>query len=98
MIGGHHLLRDQLSSSSPLACWPALAHPWALCATAILPPQTVGSAEDALAMALAKLTGHVEMRPRSLLTAHEDFTTLQFVSPYTVEKPGQVRGGWVARG
>lgn len=94
VIGGHHLLRDQLSSSSPLACWPALAG----LPTAILPPQTVGSAEDALAMALAKLTGHVEMRPRSLLTAHEDFTTLQFVSPYTVEKPGQVRGGWVARG
>lgn len=53
--------------------------------------ESVGSAEDALAMALAKLTGHVEMKPRSLLTAHEDFTTLQFVSPYPVDKPGQVR-------
>lgn len=55
------------------------------------PPQSVGSAEDALAMALAKITGHVEMRPRSLLTAHEDYTTLHFVSPWPVEKPGQVR-------
>lgn len=42
-------------------------------------------------MALAKITGHVEMRPRSLLTAHEDYTTLLFVSPWAVEKPGQVR-------
>jgi hypothetical protein len=50
----------------------------------------VGSAEEALALALAKLTGHVEMRPRSLLTAHEDYTTLQFHSPWDLEKPGQV--------
>ena len=70
------------SSTYPPPPWPPLS-------------QTVGSAEDALAMALAKLTGHVEMRPRSLLTAHEDFTTLQFVSPYPVEKPGQVRVGVV---
>ncbi|KAL4859742.1 DEAD-box ATP-dependent RNA helicase 7 [Chlorella vulgaris] len=54
--------------------------------------ESVGSAEDALALALAKITGHVEMKPRSLLTAHEDYTTLQFVSPYTVEKGGQVFG------
>lgn len=54
----------------------------------------MGSAEDALAMALAKITGHVEMRPRSLLTAHEDYTTLQFVSPWPVEKPGQVGTPW----
>lgn len=62
--------------------------------------ESVGSAEDALAMALAKLTGHVELRPRSLLTAHEDFTTLQFVSPWPVEKPGQVRARarWLAAG
>jgi hypothetical protein len=53
--------------------------------------QVVGNAEDALAMALAKITGFVELKPRSLLTAHEDFTTLQFISPYVVDKPGQVR-------
>lgn len=39
-------------------------------------------------MALAKLTGHSEMKARSLLTAHEDYTTLQFVTPYALEKPG----------
>lgn len=60
--------------------------------------ESVGSAEDALAMALAKLTGHVELRPRSLLTAHEDFTTLQFVSPWPVEKPGQVGAAMAAAG
>ncbi|EFN57631.1 hypothetical protein CHLNCDRAFT_20835, partial [Chlorella variabilis] len=54
--------------------------------------ESVGSPEDAVALALAKITGHVEMRPRSLLTAHEDFTTLRFVSPWPVEKPGQVFG------
>jgi ATP-dependent RNA helicase DDX21 len=47
-------------------------------------------AEDVLAAALARITGHTEMRPRSLLTAHEDYVTLQFISPYDVEKPGFV--------
>lgn len=46
--------------------------------------------EDVLAAALARITGHTEMRPRSLLTAHEDYVTLQFTSPYDVEKPGFV--------
>lgn len=48
------------------------------------------SAEDILAAALAKITGHTEIKPRSLLCAHEDFVTLQLVSPYEVDKPGFV--------
>lgn len=46
--------------------------------------------EDVLAAALAKITGHTEIKPRSLLTAHEDFVTLQFVCPHEVDKPGFV--------
>ena len=47
-------------------------------------------AEDVLAAALAKITGHTEIKPRSLLTAHEDFVTLQFICPHEVDKPGFV--------
>lgn len=36
------------------------------------------SAEEALAKALAKITGHTELKARSLLTAHEGFTTLMY--------------------
>ena len=49
------------------------------------------SPEDALAAALAKITGHTQMRARSLLTAHEGFTTLLFAAAgWAVEKPGYV--------
>jgi hypothetical protein len=34
--------------------------------------------EEALAIALAKITGHTALNARSLLTAHEGFTTLQY--------------------
>lgn len=37
----------------------------------------VGDPEEALAMALAKITGNTEMKARSLLTAHDGYTTLQ---------------------
>jgi ATP-dependent RNA helicase DDX21 len=50
------------------------------------------SAEDVVAAALARITGHTELKPRSLLTAHEDFVTLQLVSQYEVSKPGFVFG------
>ena len=53
-----------------------------------LPLQAAASPEEAVAMALAKITGHTQMRGRSLLTAHEDYTTLQFVSPSSLDKPG----------
>jgi ATP-dependent RNA helicase DDX21 len=46
--------------------------------------------ENILAAALAKITGHTEIKPRSLLCAHEDFVTLQLVSPYAVDKSGFV--------
>lgn len=38
----------------------------------------VGDPEEALALALAKITGTTGMKARSLLTAHEDVTTLMF--------------------
>lgn len=38
----------------------------------------VGDPEEALALALAKITGTTGMKARSLLTAHEDVTTLLF--------------------
>ncbi len=37
-----------------------------------------GSPEEALALALAKITGHTELKARSLLTAHDGFTTLLY--------------------
>lgn len=50
------------------------------------------SAEDALAAALARITGHTEIKPRSLLTAHEEYVTLQFMGSSQVDKPGYVFG------
>jgi ATP-dependent RNA helicase DDX21 len=38
----------------------------------------VGDPEQALALALAKITGNTGMKARSLLTAHDGFTTLLF--------------------
>jgi hypothetical protein len=45
--------------------------------------------EVALALALAKITGHTVMKARSLLTAHEGFTTLM----YTGEREVRCRAG-----
>lgn len=52
----------------------------------------LNTAEDVVAAALARITGHTELKPRSLLTAQEDFVTLQLVSPSEVTKPGFVYG------
>ncbi|CAL8464893.1 g4428 [Coccomyxa elongata] len=52
--------------------------------------QQVGDPEEALAMALAKVTGFSTIRARSLLTAHEDYTTLQFHSSQEIQRPGFV--------
>ncbi|KAK9857176.1 hypothetical protein WJX84_009545 [Apatococcus fuscideae] len=52
--------------------------------------QEVGSAEDAVAMALAKITGLSGLKARSLLTAHEDYTTLLFRNDGQIFKPGFV--------
>jgi ATP-dependent RNA helicase DDX21 len=49
-----------------------------------------GDARRALSAALAKITGHTATRARSLLTAHEGYTTLQLAAPWTVDKPGYV--------
>lgn len=38
----------------------------------------VGDAETALALALAKITNNTGLKARSLLTAHDDCTTLMF--------------------
>lgn len=38
----------------------------------------VGDPEEALALALAKITGNIGLKARSLLTAHDGFTTLLF--------------------
>lgn len=48
------------------------------------------SPQDALAAALAKIAGHTDIKPRSLLTAHDDCVTLQFINPFQVERPGFV--------
>ena len=46
---------------------------------------------DVVALALAKITGHTRgLKRRSLMTASDDHTTLQFRSPWTLDKPGQV--------
>ncbi|KAG2482998.1 hypothetical protein HYH03_018123 [Edaphochlamys debaryana] len=48
---------------------------------------------EALARALAKITGYKEMKARSLLTAHDDCTTLMFTSEdHTIDSPGSVWG------
>ncbi|KAF5836909.1 P-loop containing nucleoside triphosphate hydrolase protein [Dunaliella salina] len=48
------------------------------------------SPQEALARALAKITGYKEMRARSLLTAHDDCTTLLIKGPVTVEYAGAI--------
>ncbi|EFJ43297.1 hypothetical protein VOLCADRAFT_66087 [Volvox carteri f. nagariensis] len=46
---------------------------------------------EALARALAKITGYKEMKARSLLTAHDDCTTLLFTcEDHTIESPSSV--------
>ncbi|KAK9813646.1 hypothetical protein WJX73_001432 [Symbiochloris irregularis] len=49
-------------------------------------------ARTALARAIAKLSGHTAMQARSLLTAHEDYTTLLFDNGYEIQRPGFVFG------
>lgn len=48
------------------------------------------SPEEALAVALAKITGYSQMRARSLLTADDGYTTLLFTAQWEVQKPGYV--------
>eukprot|EP00879_Flechtneria_rotunda_P032551 GHRR01035775.1.p1 GENE.GHRR01035775.1~~GHRR01035775.1.p1 ORF type:complete len:314 (+),score=114.36 GHRR01035775.1:127-1068(+) len=52
--------------------------PWFKGAAASLLAEVNGDAETALAIALAKITGNTGMKARSLLTAHDGFTTLLF--------------------
>eukprot|EP00890_Picochlorum_soloecismus_P003166 jgi/Picsp_1/3850/NSC_01362-R1_protein len=52
--------------------------------------EDANSPEEALAAALAKITGHKDMKPRSMLTAHDDCITLQFVNTFVIDKPGFV--------
>jgi len=66
--------------------------PWFMDAARELLATVPGGAEAALARALAKITGHTKLRSRSLLTAHEDFTTLQFVGEQQIDRPGFVFG------
>lgn len=51
----------------------------------------VGDPTTALALALARITGNTGLRARSLLTAHEGFTTLLFRCG---QEFGRL-GGWV---
>ncbi len=51
-----------------------------------------GSAVEILARALAKITGYKEMKARSLLTAHDDYTTLLFTSSSEIQYLGAVWG------
>ena len=48
------------------------------------------SPEEALALAFAKITGHTELKARSLLTAHEGFTTLLYRQGANEIRPGYV--------
>ena len=50
------------------------------------------SPEDALAAALAKITGYNELKERSLLTATDDYLTLQFENGKEFERAGYVFG------
>jgi ATP-dependent RNA helicase DDX21 len=52
----------------------------------------VETPEQAVALALAHATGYHETKNRSLMTASDDHTTLQFVSTAPVDKPGFVFG------
>ncbi|KAK9835314.1 hypothetical protein WJX81_001245 [Elliptochloris bilobata] len=63
--------------------------PWFRAAAAQL-LASADSPEEALAMALAKVTGHSVLQARSLLTAHEEFVTLQFHSGTEIQRPGFV--------
>eukprot|EP00889_Picochlorum_renovo_P007595 jgi/Picre1/34625/NNA_002093.t1 len=54
--------------------------------------ENADSPEDALAAALAKITGHKDMKERSLLTAHDDCVTLQFQNHFAFDKAGFVFG------
>lgn len=45
---------------------------------------TIDEPEVALALALAKITGHTAMKARSLLTAHEGFTTVMYTGEQQV--------------
>ena len=52
--------------------------PWFMdAARGLLQGDLPGGPEAVVARALAKIAGHTQLRSRSLLTAHEDFTTLQ---------------------
>ena len=52
--------------------------PWFMdAAKQLLQGDLPGGPEAVVARALAKIAGHTQLRSRSLLTAHEDFTTLQ---------------------
>jgi GUCT (NUC152) domain len=52
--------------------------PWFMdAARGLLQGGLPGGPEAVVARALAKIAGHTQLRSRSLLTAHEDFTTLQ---------------------
>ncbi len=51
-----------------------------------------GSAVEVLARALAQITGYKEMKARSLLTAHDDHTTLLFSSDQPISFAGAVWG------
>eukprot|EP00879_Flechtneria_rotunda_P025476 GHRR01027075.1.p1 GENE.GHRR01027075.1~~GHRR01027075.1.p1 ORF type:complete len:253 (+),score=96.28 GHRR01027075.1:171-929(+) len=64
--------------------------PWFKGAAASLLAEVNGDAETALAIALAKITGNTGMKARSLLTAHDGFTTLLFKAEWEVQKPGYV--------
>lgn len=48
--------------------------------------------EQVVARALAKVTGHTVVRSRSLLSANEGFTTLQYRGDVTLDRPGFVFG------
>lgn len=50
----------------------------AAAAVVALVDMQVGDPTEALALALAKITGNTGMKARSLLTAHDDVTTLHF--------------------
>jgi len=50
------------------------------------------SPEDALAAALAKITGYNELKARSLLTATDDYLTLQFENGKEFDRAGYVFG------
>jgi ATP-dependent RNA helicase DDX21 len=54
-----------------------MSEPIPVCGLLLLLLQ-IGDPTEALALALAKITGNTGMKARSLLTAHDDVTTLHF--------------------